>query len=323
MKTYFGDSIVQKLEGRIVAVQGDLEKDNLGLLDSVATLLNDRIDSIIHCAAEVKHFGEAEYFARVNVESTNRLLTFARGKEHVRFHFVSTLGIPEDLALSGQWQSFTEQDAYDYSVTIENVYTNSKLEAEKLVIRTCEEEGVAATVYRVGNLSCHSETGTFQNNINNNAFYRMLKAMLLLKKAPQVSWQVDVTPINYAGQAISALALSNDTVGKMFHICNPVQIPYEDMIGFFRQYGYDINLEGWDQYESWLLDPHHPKDQTGLELAMAQLEGDGAKNSIYRFACPQTTDYLQRLNVECQVPDERFFQRLIDHAIAVDYLSKP
>ncbi|WP_438348686.1 amino acid adenylation domain-containing protein [Paenibacillus sp. FA6] len=323
MKTYFGDGILQRLEGRIVAVQGDLEQENLGMIDSVAALLNDKIDSIIHCAAEVKHFGEPEYFARVNVESTNRLLSFARGKEHVRFHFVSTLGIPEDLALSDQWHKFTDHEAYDYSVSIENVYTNSKLEAEKLVVRTCEEEGVAATVYRVGNLSCHSETGVFQNNINNNAFYRMLKAMLLLKKAPQVSWQVDVTPINYAGQAIAALALSNDTVGRMFHICNPVQIPYKDMIEVFRKYGYDITLLDWEQYESWLLDSSQPKEQIGLELAMAQLEGDGAKNSNYRFACPQTTEYLRELNVECRVPDQLYFQRLIDHAITVDYFDKP
>lgn len=323
MKNYFGEDMGAKLEGRVVAVQGDLEKDNLGLMDTVAKLLNEKIDSIIHCAAEVKHFGDAEYFARVNVDSTNRLLSFARGKEHVRFHFVSTLGIPEDLALSDQWSKFTAQDTYDYSVSIENVYTNSKLAAEKLVVRTCEEEGVAATVYRVGNLSCHSETGAFQNNINNNAFYRMLKAMLLLKKAPQVSWQVDLTPINYAGQAITSLALSNDTVGKMFHICNPVQISYEDMIEFFRQYGYDISLLDWNQYETWLLDRRQPKEQIGLELAMAQLEGDGAKNSIYRFACPQTTEFLQKLNVACRVPDRVFFQRLIEHAIAVGYFDKP
>jgi len=323
MKDYFGDKTGSLMEGRVVTVLGDLEKENLGLVDDVTSLLNNKIDSIIHCAAEVKHFGEAEYFARVNVESTNRLLSFARGKEHVRFHFVSTLGIPEDLALSDQWHKFTDHEAYDYSVSIENVYTNSKLEAEKLVVRTCEEEGVAATVYRVGNLSCHSETGAFQNNINNNAFYRMLKAMLLLKKAPQVSWQVDLTPINYAGQAITALALSNDTVGKMFHICNPVQISYEDMIELFRKYGYDISLLDWNRYESWLFDSSQPKEQIGLELAMAQLEGDGAKNSIYRFACPQTTEYLQKLNVECQVPDEVFFHRLIDHAITVDYFDRP
>jgi amino acid adenylation domain-containing protein/thioester reductase-like protein len=323
MKYYFGDSIIQMLEGRVVAVQGDLEMENLGILDSVTAILHDKLDSIIHCAAEVKHFGDAEYFARVNVESTNRLLSFARGKERVRFHFISTLGIPEDLALSGQWQQFTEHNPYDYSVNIANIYTNSKLEAEKLVVRTCEEEGVSATVYRVGNLSCHSKTGAFQYNINNNGFYRMLKAMLLLKKAPQVSWQVDLTPINYAGQAISALALSNDTVGRMLHICNPVQISYADMIGFFRKYGYDITLMKWDQYESWLLDGSPLKNQTGLELAMAQLEGDGAKNSIYRFTCRQTTDYLLELNVKCQVPDESFFRQLIEYAIEVDYFNKP
>lgn len=323
MKSYFGSSIVDKMDGRIVAVQGDLEKEHLGINDSVMAILHDKIDSIMHCAAEVKHFGEPEYFARVNVESTNRLLDIAKRKSHIRFHFVSTLGIPEDLASSDQWQTFIDCDAYDYTASIDNVYTNSKLEAEKLVVRTCEEEGVAVTVYRVGNLSCHSRTGAFQSNINSNAFYRMLKAMLLLKKAPQVTWQVDITPIDYAGQAITALMCNEDTVGKMFHICNPVQIPYEEMIGFFHEYGYDITLLDWAQYEAWVLDSSQPKKQAGLELAMTQLEGDGAKNSIYRYTCPQTTQYLLDSDVKCQEPNEAFFQLMIDHAIAVGYFDKP
>ncbi|MGF7049483.1 amino acid adenylation domain-containing protein/thioester reductase-like protein [Paenibacillus sp. DS2015] len=323
MRSYFGSSIVNKMDGRIVAVQGDLEKEQLGIHDTVMAILHDKIDSIIHCAAEVKHFGEPEYFARVNVESTNRLLDIARRKSHIRFHFVSTLGIPEDLASSDQWQTFMDHDTYDYTVSIENVYTNSKLEAEKLVVRTCQEEGVAVTVYRVGNLSCHSRTGAFQSNIDSNAFYRMLKGMLLLKKAPQVSWQVDITPIDYAGQAITALMHHEDTVGKMFHICNPIQIPYEEMIGFFHKYGYDITLLDWTAYEAWVLDSSQPKEQAGLELAMAQLEGDGAKNSIYRYTCPQTSEYLLPSNVTCQEPNEAFFKLMIDHAIAVGYFDKP
>ncbi|HEY2494516.1 MAG TPA: amino acid adenylation domain-containing protein [Paenibacillus sp.] len=323
MGSYFGSSIADKMDGRIVAVQGDLEKEHLGINDTVMAILHNKIDSIIHCAAEVKHFGEPEYFARVNVESTNRLLDIARRKSHIRFHFVSTLGIPEDLALSDQWQTFMDHDAYDYTVSIDNVYTNSKLEAEKLVVRTCQEEGVAVTVYRVGNLSCHSRTGAFQSNIDSNAFYRMLKGMLLLKRAPQVSWQVDITPIDYAGQAITALMHNDDTVGKMFHICNPVQIPYEEMVGFFHKYGYDITLMDWMEYEAWVLDSSQPKEQAGLELAMAQLEGDGAKHSIYRYTCPQTTEYLLPSNVKCQEPNESFFQLMIDHAIAVGYFDKP
>lgn len=319
---YFGENIKQLMQNRVVAIEGDLEKDNLGLSDEVLALVEKNIDSIIHCGADVKHFGESEHFSRVNVESTNRLLALAENKPHIRFHFISTLGIPEDLALNGQWESVVAGNGYD-AAYVENVYTNSKLKAEKLVIKAGEEAGIAATVYRVGNLSCNSGNGIFQKNIDNNAFYRMLKAMLLLKKAPKVRWEVDITPINYAGDSITALALQDETVGRVFHICNPVAISYEDMVGYFKAYGYEISLLEWKDYQTWLLDPQSPKDQTGLELAMAQLEGDGAKNSIYRYTCPQTVDYLSDSDVKCASADDQFFKKLIDHAVSIGYFMKP
>lgn len=322
MTGYFGDCVQQSMKNRVVAIEGDLEKENLGLSEDILTMVEQEMDSIIHCGADVKHFGESEHFARVNVESTDRLLGFAKGKPHIRFHFISTLGIPEELAMNGQWDSIVDGSGYDESY-VENVYTNSKLKAEKLVIKAGEEDGVAATIYRVGNLSCHSNNGVFQKNIDNNAFYRMLKAMLLLKKAPKVRWEVDITPINFAGESITALALQDETVGRVFHICNPIAISYEEMVGYFQACGYEITMLDWKEYETWLLDPQNPKDQAGLELAMAQLEGDGAKNSIYRYTCPQTMEYLSDSEVKCALADEQFFKKLIDYAVSIGYFNKP
>ena len=322
MSDYFGPSIVKAMENRVVAVQGDLERDNLGLNEADARLVMERIDSIIHCGADVRHFGESEHFAKVNVESTSRLLDLAKRNRHVRFHFISTIGIPEDLAMNGQWKGITAGSGYDTSY-VENVYTNSKLEAEKLVVKAGEQEGVAATVYRVGNLSCHSKNGKFQKNIDHNAFYRMLKAMLILKRAPRVRWEVDMTPINYAGQSIAALALQQETVGRIFHICNPNTISYEQMIGYFQSYGYEIELLDWREYEAWLLNPAIEKNQEGLELAMAQLEGDGAKNSMYRYGCAQTVQYLEKSGVTCAEADEQFFNKLIQYAEEIGYFTRP
>ncbi|MBP2000232.1 amino acid adenylation domain-containing protein/thioester reductase-like protein [Paenibacillus shirakamiensis] len=321
MKGYFGEEIAERMQRRVLAIEGDLEKDNLGLSMLNRIIVDEQIDSIIHCGAEVKHFGDAEYFTRVNVDSTNRLLDMARRKPQIRFHFISTLGIPEDLAAGGQWESIVDGSGYETSA-IDNVYTNSKLEAEKLVVRA-GQEGIAASIYRVGNLSCNSTNGIFQKNMDHNAFVRMLKAMLLLKKAPKVKWEVDVTPINYAGASITSLLLQQTTVGRMFHICNPVSVPYEQMVNYFRDYGYEIALLDWKEYEAWVLDLGQAKDQEGLELAMAQLEGDGAKDSIFRYVCPQTSTYLVGTGVECAEPNEHFFKKLIDYAIQIGYFNPP
>lgn len=318
---YFGEQISMKMAGRVTVVEGNLEEPCLGLSSADREILQ-RIDSIIHCGAEVKHFGDADYFTRVNVESTDRLIELARGRD-VRFHYISTIGIPEDLAFNGQWSRFISGVGYAEDICTDNVYTNSKLEAEKLVARACAEEGVPSTIYRIGNLSCHSKTGRFQQNIDNNAFYRMLKAMLILGKAPRVRWYVDVTPIDYAGKAVATLALQNHTVGSLFHVCNPSQILYDDMLQSIQDYGYNIELLEWSKYESWVLDHNQPKDRMGLELAMAQLEGDGAKNSAFRFTCPQTLEFLAESVVPCEAPDKAFFERMIDYAVSIGYFPKP
>ncbi|RAV03458.1 non-ribosomal peptide synthetase [Paenibacillus sp. YN15] len=323
MARYYGSGIGALLKDRAVIIEGDLEQEDLGLRPADRRLLEEQVDCIMHCAAEVKHFGDAEYFSRVNTASTERLLELARRNPQIRFHYISTLGIPEELALSGQWEAFTDSAAYPAEAYVENVYTQSKLEAERSVILACEKHGMPVTVYRVGNLCCRSDNGLFQSNIDNNAFYRMLKAMILLGVAPRAHCHVDITPVDYAGSAIAALAQRQGSLGGMFHICNPVQLSYEELVGYFQAYGYKIRFMELDEYEGWLLDAGAPKDEEGLKLAMAQLEGDGAKHSNWRFSCARTSPYLEEARIFCRKPDSELLEKLIKYAVSIGYFRRP
>ena len=64
------------------------------------------------------------------------------------------------------------------------------------------------------------------------------------------------------------------------------------------------------------------KTQEGLELAIAQLDGDGVKNSCYRFACPNTIKYLNSASVKCTQVDQDFIDKMISYAIKVEYFPK-
>ncbi|WP_438433859.1 non-ribosomal peptide synthetase [Gorillibacterium sp. sgz500922] len=322
MEDYFGAEARERMDGRVTVVEGDLEAEGLGLNEAVRDRLTASLDLILHCGAEVRHFGSQDHFARANVDSTRRLLDLAATREGIRFHFISTMGIPEELALAGQWKSFASAEGYDYTAAVDNVYTQSKLEAEKLVVRAGETGRVPATVYRVGNLCCDSATGRFQRNVDGNAFYRMLKAMLLLGRAPRVRWEVDLTPIDYAGWSIVELALQPDNAGRLFHICNPRAVSYEQLVELFREHGYAIEWMEKDAYENWLLQPDEEKDRAGLELAMVHLEGDGAKELPWRYACPQTVSRLPGGADACAKPDRAYVARLIDYAVKIGYFPK-
>jgi len=321
MKSYFGPELLPLLASRVEIIEGDLEQPNLGLLAEQTNYVQERIDRVIHCAADVRHFGDAAQFAKTNVDGTVALLKLVRSKPGASFHHVSTMGIPEDLALSGQWESSLQYDRFPADLHVENLYSDSKLEAEK-VLMMAAEEGVPVSIYRAGNLTCHSETGLFQSNIDSNAFYRMIKAMLLLGKAPAADWMVDFTPIDYASQAIVHLALRQDTAGRVFHICNPEPISYDDLIRSVNRAGYEVETLPFAEYTSWLFDGSVNKDPEALQLAIAQLEGDGAKDSAYVYASPVTTAYVEPAGITCAKTDDLFISKMLEHAIEIGYFPK-
>jgi nucleoside-diphosphate-sugar epimerase len=195
MKRYFGEGFGPLLYERVQVLEGNLEASGLGLPEQDLAALRSQVDTIIHAAADVRHFGSADQIERANVLGTAQLLEFAESVPGIRFHFISTISVPEELASEGQWEAVERTNEYAADLRVRNVYANSKLQAEKLVLEAAKR-GLAVNVFRPANLTCHSLTGKFQINIDSNAFYRMIKAMLLLGKAPRADWHVDLTPID-------------------------------------------------------------------------------------------------------------------------------
>lgn len=319
---YFGDKLSRQLHSRVRVMIGDLQEVRLGLGKEDWHELVQNIDAIMHCGADVAHFGDSQHFYRVNVQSTETLLDLAREKQGIHFHYVSTIGIPEELSYAGKWHALRNADQVDYSIMLDNPYINSKWESEKLVMRAFEQEGIPVTIYRAGNLSSHSLSGAFQRNMETNAMYRMCRAMFLLGVAPHADWLVDFTPIDFAGKAITRLALQEEAVGAVFHIVNPEQIPYVELLEHFQSFGYQLSLVSQQEYEQWLFDGTK-KNREGMELAITQLEGDGARNSNVRFACPKTTALLQKLQITCPKPTKAYFQAMVRYAVENGYFPMP
>ncbi|MEC0230608.1 non-ribosomal peptide synthetase family protein [Paenibacillus alba] len=322
MLTYFGDSLLELMKERVQVIEGDLSTPGLGLSTQDWERISGHMDTIIHAAADVRHFGSAEQFEQTNVRGTQHLIELAESKPGIQFHHISTIAIPEDLALNHLWDSVEQLNDFSPNLHLESVYSSSKLAAEKLVLAAAKR-GLAVSIYRPANLTCHSVTGKFQTNIDSNAFYRMLKAMLLLGKAPEADWLVDLTPIDYASSSIVELVLKQDAIGHMFHICNPNPIPYSKLIQYVNEMGYQVETMPFDTYTRWLLDPNYVKNQEALALAMAQLEGDGAKDSEFQYGCELTLSYLGDSDFKCAASDFVFIQKLISYAVHIGYFPVP
>lgn len=77
---------------------------------------------------------------------------------------------------------YTEYDN-DLGQIIENPYPKTKLEAEKIVLET-RDKGINVNVFRVGNIGFDSKTGRFQENIEQNALYSMMKSYIRIGLVP-------------------------------------------------------------------------------------------------------------------------------------------
>ncbi len=309
------------VQNRINILLGDFTKEDLGLSQKDMEIVQSKVNAIIHCGADVRHFGSEEEFKKTNIFSTKNLLRLAKKLSNARFHFISTIGIPEDLALKGHWDNFLEQQDIANAPKVSNLYTNSKLESEKL-IEQYYKEGLPVTIFRPGNVSCQADTGIFQKNIDSNAVYRMLKSFILFGKAPNVDYNLDFTMVDYASRAITHILLLDDAVGGVYHICNPVNVPYKEVIAALNTYGYSIDLIPQQQFESFLYSDED-KDAEGLALAIAGLEGDGAKDSPLSYHCPNTLDMLKGSDIVCPLPNEAFIHRMLDYAVKIGYFNKP
>ncbi|XEC93735.1 amino acid adenylation domain-containing protein [Paenibacillus tarimensis] len=313
--SYFGQAFFSKYTGRIFILEGNLTSNNLGLSAQDLRLVSSKITSIIHAGADVRHFGSAEDFQATNVIGTQNLLRFVYNKPAVAFHFISTIGIPEDMAAEGKWESATQSVEEFYGMRLESVYTDSKLQAEKVVVKAIAA-GLPCSIYRAGNLSCHSETGHFQQNINENFFYRMIKAFLLLGKAPAVNTHVDITPVDFAGKFMLNL-MKQRTLGEIYHICNPNQVHYDDLIGALREQGYSIDLLPQQEFEKWVLTEGIKVSKEGVQLAMALLDGDGVRTSPYCYSSEET---FRKAGTVASLPGiEDLIAKLVKHAIGRGY----
>jgi thioester reductase-like protein len=202
------------------------------------------------------------------------------------------------------------------------VYAKSKFQAEKCV-QEAIREGVPATVYRVGNLVGHSQTGQFQINMDSNAFYRMTKAMILVEAGAEDAGAVDLTPVDYGARALVRLVNHKDAAGQTYHLCNPRQLSSREWMEYVRAFGYELKGMSWADYETWLLhEGATGRYQEALQLLIAQLEEVSQTQTVIHYDCAETVRVLEALEIRCPAPDLDLVFAMLGYAVKTGYFPQ-
>ncbi len=254
---YFGDTYDSQLGSRIVVLDGDITKDTL------AETLPDDIQTVIHTAATVKHYGSYDYFHGVNVQGTRNVISFAQRMKAKLIH-VSTLSVSGnslvdafDIYHAEQTMEFSETSLY-IGQPLDNVYIHSKFEAE-LAVLDAALYGLDVKIIRVGNLTNRASDFKFQPNYQSNAFLTRVKAVLELGCLPDYLLPLysEFLPIDQTAEGIVKIAqyAGNQTV---FHLNSNRNLYFNRMIEIMNALGIKMEVVDGDAFNRTLQ--HLAKD---------------------------------------------------------------
>lgn len=234
---YFGVGSLEELLPRVTVVLGDLAKPGLGVTESVLRELADTVDGIINAAANLKHFGRQEELFAVNVHGLSELLDLAQTGRRKDVHHISTTSVgtgrPEPL--------FSELDT-DLANGLDNPFLLSKIEGERLIY-AAREAGISATLYRLSSLFVNTATGKFQYNLQENGFFRFLKALVSLGVVPALeSKTLDFSCVDHVAAAFGKLFDKPALHNKNHHLFAPNKISWAETGVLLAKAGWPVEI---------------------------------------------------------------------------------
>lgn len=246
---YFENSFDAAFGKRLFAVNGDI------LHDPIADLPADaQIDTVIHCAANVSHFGADDRIRQTNVDGVCNLISFCKAHDAALVH-ISTLSVGGfiDQAQADMGVSLSEQRLW-LRQDLSNVYLESKFLAEKSILLQIPN-GLRAKIMRVGNLQGRLTDGEFQMNQSSNGFTKLLQSMVKTGRCPHTLAysRVNFSPVDAVARAICRMAGSQDPY-TIFHIFDDHDLPVSYLLEQLAAIGYPIEVISDQAFDAFVME---------------------------------------------------------------------
>ena len=292
---YFADDFDEGVvDERIKVIEGDIT--DFKYFENIISL---NIDTIINCAANVKHFSSGTDIEDINFGGVLNGLKFAKMK-NAKYVQISTYSVagesinnfpPLDVG-------FTEKDLF-IGQGIDNQYLNSKFLAERAVLEAAINDDLDVKIMRVGNLMARSSDSEFQINFETNGFINRLKAFVTIGKMPydMLSNNVEFSQIDITARSIIELAKTPKEC-IVFHPYNAHSITFADIIEIIQPLGLDIEACEVEDYENALNEAMSDKSkQEGVSGLITSIGSGKVKKYWLSVENNYTTQVLYRLGI--------------------------
>ncbi|MBO5560036.1 MAG: amino acid adenylation domain-containing protein [Firmicutes bacterium] len=241
---YFDDTFSSLFGSRIIPMDGNIT--DAGLLEK---LRDADFDTLINCAACVKHFANDDILEKVNFRGVENLVNICVSLDKKLIH-VSTLSVggesvnnsvPENVVLRENMLSFGQ--------TLENKYALTKWQGEKAVLTAIKERGLRAKIMRAGNLMGREKDGEFQANFSTNGFMSRLKAYSAMGCFPigELDREVEFSAIDCTARAVVLLAGTPDKF-TVFHVNSCRSVHMANVLKALARVGVEIEVVSDEDY---------------------------------------------------------------------------
>ena len=307
---YFSDDFDRYFaSGRLRCIEGDItDVASLKQLDEL------EIDTVINCAALVKHFDAGDELERTNVQGVKNLIACCVEKKR-RLIQVSTVSIAGE-SIDGKIDEnkrLCENELF-FGQLLENDYVRSKFTAERLVLEAVSQ-GLDAKIMRVGNLMGRHTDGEFQINFRSSGFMRQLRGYKMLGAFPESAL---ITPVEFSEIGMTAEAILRlagvDEKFTVFHPCNNHLITMADIIFVMQQHGFEISIVSDEEFNRKLDDAvQDPSLRDAVGGLIAYLNNDATVcRSLIDASLTYTTRALFRLGFKWPITSPDYLSKMID-----------
>lgn len=226
---YFKNSLDLLIESKVELVCGDFSNPNLELTLPEYKALANNITTVIHCGANVKHYGNFQKFNKSNVIGTQNIIEFCK-KSNAKLAHISTISVGGYQKID-QTLVLSEKDFNIGQIFNNHVYMITKYLAEYHVLNAINNNQIQGKIFRIGNIMPRISDNVFQSNSKDNALFNRLQSIINLGEMTKTyeNLSIDFSPVDLCAKAIlNIMNLSN--AQTIYHIYNNHQLTIKEFL---------------------------------------------------------------------------------------------
>lgn len=316
---YYFEQPLSKYAGRVRVVEGDVTSK-----EQIAALSGLPVDTVVNCAANVKHFSEKTDIEDVNYYGVLNLIELCK-KKGCRFVQVSTMSVAGVfLGAAGKVTELTENMLYFGQKQVSK-YTHSKFLAERAVLQAAAE-GLEAKIMRVGTLAPRESDGEYQINFLTNTFMGRLRSACLIGAYPYDSEEqpFELSPIDCVARAILLLSETPKEC-VVFHPFNNHTLLMGDLYRELSAAGLPCRPVEREEYEKLLEEAKQNENVAKVLSSMIAYEnmGHGRRTFAVKKSNRYTMQALYRLGFRWPAASPAYFGKFIRLLKELGYFDLP